>query len=73
MMGLATLAIEEQFTVAEVSEMLKVSERTIRRWIKSGKLRVTKISGRGPKATEYRISISALEDIGFKREDKGLA
>lgn len=41
------------FTAQEVSERLGVSERTVRRWIKSGRLEAQKV-GRG-----YRIDLEA--------------
>lgn len=60
------MTIERQFTIKEVSEMVKVSVRTVQRWIKIGRLTANEIPGRGKLRTEYRISKSAIEAIGFK-------
>ncbi len=46
------------FTVKEVSEKLRVSERTIYRLIESGKLKAVKISRKA-----YRISEKGLIDF----------
>lgn len=56
----------EQFTISEVAEMLKISTRTVRRWIKSGRLRATAQPGRGRTATEYRIPITSLEALDYE-------
>jgi excisionase family DNA binding protein len=37
--------LDEFLTIAEVAERLKVDERTVRRWIKSGQLKAHKIGG----------------------------
>jgi len=58
--------IERQFTITELAEHLKLNERTIRRWIQSGKLEAVAIPGRGQKATEYRIPQHAVEALGFR-------
>lgn len=60
------MTIEKQFTIKEVADMLKVSVRTVQRWIKSGRLSATPIAGRGKLRTEYRISKGAIEALGFK-------
>lgn len=59
------MTIDRQFTINEVAELLKLNEKTIRRWIKSGRLRATPFPGRGRSKTEYRISESALLALGF--------
>lgn len=51
---------DELLTVEEVASQLKVSKRTILRWIDSGILVAIKLE------KEYRISKSDLED--FKRQ-----
>ncbi len=51
------LKVDERYlTLPEVAERLKVSRRTIYRWIKSGELNAYQF-GR-----EYRITESALKD-----------
>lgn len=67
----AMAALDRQFTISEVAEMLKLNERTIRRWIKNGRLKATAFPGRGRSATEYRIPESAIIKLGFepKKED----
>jgi len=70
-MEATVLVIEKQFTINEVSEMLKISERTVRRWIKSKRLRAVEMPGRGRTATEYRIPESAIVELGFDvKEDQ---
>ena len=52
------LQVDERYaTLPEVAERLKVSRRTVYRWIKSGELRAYKF------ANEYRITESALKDF----------
>jgi len=46
---------ERMFTVQEVAQQLRVSERTVRNWVERGELRVFRIGKRG-----YRISESDL-------------
>jgi excisionase family DNA binding protein len=53
---------EQQFSLSEVAERLKISERTARRWIKSGKLRAYK-PGR-----DYRIPEGALQELAEESE-----
>lgn len=48
-------------TVKEMAQDLKVTERTVRRWIKDGKLRALKIQG--------VLRIEALEYQRFLREE----
>jgi excisionase family DNA binding protein len=47
-------------TVAEAAELLRVHPRTIRRWIRAGKLRAQTIPGRGSHGIGYRIEQRAL-------------
>ena len=52
------LKVDERYlTLPEVAEQLKVSRRTVYRWIKSGGLKAYQF-GR-----EYRITESALKDF----------
>ena len=50
------------YTVAEVSQMLRVSERQVRNWVERGELKVFRIGKRG-----YRISESALNEFIAQR------
>jgi excisionase family DNA binding protein len=52
------LQVDERYaTLPEVAERLKVSRRTVYRWIKSGELDAYKF------ANEYRITESALKEF----------
>jgi excisionase family DNA binding protein len=52
------LKVDERFlTLPEVAEHLKVSRRTVYRWIKAGELSAYKF------ANEYRITESDLKDF----------
>jgi excisionase family DNA binding protein len=52
------LQVDEHYlTLPEVAEQLKVSRRTVYRWIKAGELSAYKF------ANEYRITESALKDF----------
>ena len=42
-MSVRRAQLDEFLTIAEVAECLKVDERTVRRWIKSGQLKAHKI------------------------------
>ncbi len=53
---------EKMYTVEEVANMLRVSQKTVRSWISSGELIALDI-GR-----EYRISSSHLDDFKQKRQ-----
>ena len=50
-------------TVAEAAELLRVHPRTIRRWIRAGKLRAQTIPGRGSHGIGYRIERAALRAL----------
>ena len=52
------------YTVIEVSQMLRVSERQVRNWVERGELKVFRIGKRG-----YRISESALNEFIAKRSN----
>lgn len=49
-------APEQLLTVNDVAALLRVSPRTVRRWIETGKLRATRLPGRGA----YRIQPADL-------------
>ena len=65
-MSVAIMPIEEVFTINEVADMLKFNERTIRRWIQSGRLRAIAVPGRGRAGQEWRIPESAIVELGFE-------
>jgi excisionase family DNA binding protein len=67
-MEMALMTVEKYFTIREVAEMLKLSERTIRRWIKSKRLRAASFPGRS--GSEYRISLASIRDAGFEVKEK---
>jgi excisionase family DNA binding protein len=51
-------AVEENYLkLREIAERLQVSDRTVTRWIKDGKLRAYKF------ANEYRITETDLKDF----------
>lgn len=62
------LTIEKHFTIRQVADALQLSERTIRRWIKSGKLYAIEFPGRF--GSEYRIPRSALTALGFRVKEE---
>jgi excisionase family DNA binding protein len=57
--------LEKIFTTNEAREFLKVSDATIRRYIKSGKLKSQKL-GR-----EYRITETAIKEFLDEQAKKG--
>lgn len=57
--------MEKIYTVLEAREYLKISDATIRRYIKSGKLKSQKL-GR-----EYRITESALIEFLNEQAEQG--
>jgi excisionase family DNA binding protein len=54
---------DRMLTVAEIVDMLKVHEQTVRRWIKTGELRAIILGRR----SGYRVPESALRDFLAKR------
>ncbi len=59
--------MEEVYTVQEVAQNLKVSERTVRNWIESGELPAFPIGKRG-----YRISKADLQAFIDERKRRNL-
>ena len=59
--------MEEVYTVQEVAQNLKVSERTVRNWIESGELPAFPIGKRG-----YRISKADLQVFIDERKKRNL-
>jgi excisionase family DNA binding protein len=57
--------MEELFTVVEVTERLKVRQRTVKRWLLSGQLRGLK-AGR-----KWRVKTSAIEAFLQASTDSG--
>lgn len=49
---------EELLTVREVSERLKIHQETVRRWIKSGRLKAISL---GSDKAGWRIPVSEIE------------
>ncbi len=56
---------ERMYTVKEVAEQLRVSERTVRHWVETGELTVFRVGKRG-----YRIMGSDLTAFIQKRKSK---
>jgi prophage regulatory protein len=54
------------YTVAEVANMLRVSERQVRNWVERGELKVFRIGRRG-----YRIAESELNAFIERRTQQG--
>jgi excisionase family DNA binding protein len=59
--------LEEVYTVQEVAQNLKVSERTVRNWIESRELPAFPIGKRG-----YRISKADLQAFIDERKKRNL-
>ncbi len=59
--------MQEVYTVQEVAQNLKVSERTVRNWIESGELPAFPIGKRG-----YRISKADLQAFIDERKKRNL-
>jgi excisionase family DNA binding protein len=57
---------ERMYTVSEVAQQLRVSERQVRHWVESGELRVFRIGKRG-----YRIAESDLLTFIELRKQQG--
>ena len=67
------MAIEQQYTVAEVSKLIKVTQRTIRRWIADGRLSpVNSVPGRFGH-DEYRIPESTVMKVLRRESDDNAA
>lgn len=58
------MADERWFTVAEIAEIVKVQERTVRKWLREGKLNGRAFGGK----TGWRIRESDLN--AFLNEDR---
>jgi putative resolvase len=64
-----TMEIEKHYKLVEAGKLLSVSTRTLRRWIKAGKIQAVKWQSR--RGLEYRIPVSELKRFGFiVKEDK---
>lgn len=48
---------KELYTLREVETIVKVSQRTLYNWIKSGKLKAKKVGG------QYRVSPKTIEEL----------
>jgi excisionase family DNA binding protein len=51
---------EKYYTPNEIADILKVSARSVRRWILDGKLLAQALPGRGRAGVEYRVSEADL-------------
>lgn len=51
------------FTINQVAEILEVSDRTVRRWIKAGTLKAFPIPGRGRYGQEWRIPGESVNEM----------
>lgn len=58
---------DKMYTVQEVAQQLRVSERTVRNWVESGELRVFRIGKRG-----YRISETDLLAFVERRKQQSM-
>lgn len=56
--------MKEVLTIAEIAEQLRVSNRTVRNWIDSGKLKAFKFG------LQYRVNKSDFEDFIKQSEVK---
>jgi len=57
-------------TVQEICDQLKVSDQTVRRWIKAGELRATNLGGKAG----YRVRVTDMEAfLEQRREGKAAA
>lgn len=59
------MAGDELLTVAEVAQRLKLSQETVRRWLRAGRLRGVKFSDSGG----YRVRASELERLLSSSQD----
>lgn len=65
-----TMADERWYTVADIVDMLKVHEQTVRRWIKDGELRGYNFGGK----TGYRVKQGDLDTfLASRLEGKAAA
>ncbi len=51
---------EEWLTVDEAAQQLRVTDETVRRWIRRGELHVLNVGGKRP---DYRIRRDALDEF----------
>jgi excisionase family DNA binding protein len=63
------MADERWFTVEQIAELLQVTEQTVRRWLRSGRLVGRNFSGR----TGYRIRQSDLDAFLANENRQGKA
>lgn len=62
-MDVMIMPIEQHYTIAEVAKALRKHERTIRRWIDTGKIKAATLPGKFDKPS-YAIPRSELERFG---------
>lgn len=56
-------ALEAPYTVKEVAELLRVTEPTIRDWLRDGKIRGTRIGGRDRRTYRWRVPRAEVERL----------
>ena len=60
---MAAAAVEKHYSTKELAELLSVDARTLRRWIREGRLRAAKAGDR-----LWRVSESNVQEFLSKRE-----
>jgi len=66
--------VENELTIKEASQQLGCSDKTVRKYIKEGRLDARKLNGK--KGLEYRINKNSLEkllSLDFQRGNNGIA
>lgn len=58
-----TATLDPPLTVKEVSELLQISEPTIREWLRDGKIRGHRIGGSSKRSYRWRVPRSEVERL----------
>lgn len=61
--------MDNLYTVEEVAEKFKVNHRTVRKWIRDGKIKAIKICGYSVRITESEILRILEQESFFERGD----
>lgn len=64
------MVLETHYTLKEVASQLRVSVRTVQRWIQEGKLRAIELPSGKYGKSGVRIPVSALREAGFSVIDR---
>lgn len=64
------MVLEAHYTLKEVASRLRVSVRTVQRWIQEGRLHAVELPSGKYGKPGVRIPVSALRDVGFSIVDK---